>query len=61
MDKVISRAEQFKGTDGKMYQTVRNADNTLTTIDAQTGQPVTGKYTDDKRDQIKQSFLQQNQ
>lgn len=44
-----------------MYQTVRNADNTLTTIDTQTGQAVTGKYTDDKRDQIKQSFLQQNE
>jgi len=61
MDKVIGKAEQFKGTDGNTYQTVRNVDNTLTTIDTQTGQAVTGKYTDDKRDAIKQSFLQQNE
>ena len=61
MDKVIGRAEKFQWADKKMYQTVRNADNTLTTIDTQTGQAVTGKYTDDKRDQIKQSFLQQNE
>lgn len=58
---VISKAEQFQGTDGNTYQTVRNSDNTLTTIDTKTGQAVTGKYTDDQRQQIKESFLWQEQ
>lgn len=57
INEVISKAPVFKWADGKQYQTVRNKDNTLTTIDISTGQPVTWKYTDDKRDAIKQSFL----
>lgn len=56
-NKVISKAEQFTWTDWKTYQTVRNSDNTLTTIDVTTWQPVTWKYTDAEREWIKQSFL----
>lgn len=56
-DKVISKAEQFIWADWKTYQTVRNSDNTLTTIDVTTWQPVTSKYTDAERDSIKQGFL----
>lgn len=58
--KVISMAEKFQWTDGNMYQTVRNSDNTLTTIDTKTGKPVTWKYTDTQRQQIKESFMQDN-
>lgn len=59
INKVLSKATPFKWADWKMYQTVRNPDNTLTTIDAATWKAVTGKYADDQatRDQIKQSFL----
>lgn len=56
-NKVISRAEQYTWADWKTYQTVRNSDNTLTTIDVTTWQPVTSKYTDAERENIKQSFL----
>ncbi len=54
---VISKAEQFTWVDWKTYQTVRNSDNTLTTIDVTTWQPVTSKYTDTERDSIKQGLL----
>lgn len=58
-NKVISKAEQFTWADWKTYQTVRNSDNTLTTIDVSTWNAVTSKYTDVERDTIKQWFLQQ--
>lgn len=54
---VISKSEQYTWSDWKIYQTVRNSDNTLTTIDVTTWQPVTWKYTDAERDSIKQGFL----
>ncbi len=60
-NKVISRADVYVWWDGNQYQTVRNSDGTLTTINATTGQPVTGKYSASERDSIKQWFLQPTQ
>jgi len=56
-NEVINKAPIFNWGDWKQYQTVRNKDNTLTTIDVATGEAVTWKYTDDQRDSIKQGFL----